>query len=282
MNKLGINLWNWYPALSDDCLGLPEKVAKMGFTALKLPMTQPKISKALAAEVRACGLEVSLCASLGSGRDLSNFDPQIRENTMQYMTECLETGASVGATVFAGPLYTGGGKRHFLSPDDQKREWDLAVTGIRELSRRAQEYGIRLALEPLCRYRTSVINTAEQVIRMVEDIDCANVGIHYDTYQACIEERDFLGALENALKSGKVMHFHACANNRGAPGQGVLPWPQILELLLQYGYSGHITMETFALGGLDSSWINVHGEPDELALAGLHYLQDFFQQHDVI
>ncbi len=41
MNKLGINLWNWAPGLSDACCGLPTKAAEMGFTALELPMTQP-------------------------------------------------------------------------------------------------------------------------------------------------------------------------------------------------------------------------------------------------
>lgn len=82
---------------------------------------------------------------------------------------------------------------------------------------------------------------------------------------------------EQVLQAGKVNHFHACANNRGAPGQGVIPWEDLLGLLVRYGYGGHITMETFALGGLDSSWVQVHSEPDELAREGLFYLQAFFK-----
>ena len=83
--------------------------------------------------------------------------------------------------------------------------------------------------------------------------------------------------MEQVLQAGKVNHFHACANNRGAPGQGVIPWEDLLGLLVRYGYGGHITMETFALGGLDSSWVQVHSEPDELAREGLFYLQAFFK-----
>ena len=86
-----------------------------------------------------------------------------------------------------------------------------------------------------------------------------------------------MDALEQVLQAGKVNHFHACANNRGAPGQGVIPWEDLLGLLVRYGYGGHITMETFALGGLDSSWVQVHSEPDELAREGLFYLQAFFK-----
>ena len=276
MNKLGINLWNWVPGLSDACCGLPTKAAELGFTAVELPMTQTQLSPALRDEVRACGLEVSLCAAMGAGRDLSSFDAGVRASTMDYLTDCLKTGAEVGAVMLAGPLYAGGGKRHVLPPDEAAREWELAVTGLQELSRRAEEYGIKLALEPLNRYRTSVINTVEQVLRLLADVDRANVGIHYDTYHACLEEADLLVSLETALQSGKVTHFHACGNNRGAPGDGIVPWGDVFALLKKYGYDGHVTMETFAPGGLDASWVNVHGTPDEVAARGVHFLKRYF------
>lgn len=276
MNPIGINLWNWCKALGPDCLGLPTHIAEMGFTAIELPMTEPQVTPELAQEIRDTGLKVSLCASLGTGRDLSSFDPEQRKNALDYLTTCLQTGQALGASVLAGPLYTGGGKRHWLSTEEMQREWELAVTGLQELARRANSLGLRLALEPLNRYRTSVANTSGQILQMIRDIGAPNVGIHFDTYHACLEEKDLLDALEKALQSGTVFHFHACANNRGAPGQGILPWQQILDLLVRYHYPDHITMETFAIGGLDSSWIHVHEAPDDLASSGLRYLQSYF------
>lgn len=279
MNPLGINLWNWYPALGEECLGLPEHIAALGFTAIELPMSTPLVGDALMQQIRDSGLRVSLCAALGPGRDLSSFDPAVRASTMDYLTACLKTGAALGADVLCGPLYAGGGKRHWLSADDKKRELELAVAGIRELSCRAADFGVPLSVEPVNRYRTSVCNTAEQVLSLLDAVGADNVGLHYDTYQACIEEKDLLGSLERVLAAGKLTHFHACANNRGAPGQGILPWADILGLLERYGYGGHITMETFALGGLDSSWVQVHEAPDDLALAGISYLRNYFAQH---
>ena len=282
MNPLGINLWNWRTGLDEGCVGLPTKVAALGFTAVELPMSAPTLPNGLAQEICSAGLAVSLCAAMAPGRDISNFDPAVRAATMDYQTDCLKAGSKVGATVFSGPLYTGGGKRHWLSESDKAREWDLAVTGLQELARRAGEYGLSLSLEPLSRYRTSVCNTAAQVLRLIEDIGAENVGLHFDTYQAALEEKDLLAALEAALAAGKVNHFHACANNRGAPGQGLIPWEQVLGLLQRYRYAGHITMETFALGGLDSSWVLVHEEPDTLAAIGLAYLNDYFQRHPAV
>ncbi|MCI9146817.1 MAG: sugar phosphate isomerase/epimerase [Hungatella sp.] len=278
MNKLGINLWNWQTGLCEECAGLVLKAADMGFTAVELPMTRTDVPEIIEREIRLSGLCVSLCAALGPGKDLSSFDPQIRNHTMDYVTECLKAGEKLGACVLCGPLYAGGGKRHRLSPGDQKREWDLAVTGLREAARRAGECGMELSVEPLNRYRTSVVNTAAQAAELVRDIGADNVGIHFDTYHACLEERDLLEALEEALKSSRVNHFHACANNRGGPGQGLVPWKEVFRLLVKYGYKGHITMETFAPGGLDSSWVQVHGDADETALMGIGYLKGIFRE----
>ena len=185
---------------------------------------------------------------------------------MQYLTDCLQTGAALGAVVLAGPLYAGGGKRHTLPPAEAAREWELAVTGLQELARRAKECGICLALEPLNRYRTSVINTVEQLLPMLDAIGCDNVGIHYDTYHACLEEANLLASLETALKSGRVTHFHACANNRGAPGDGIVPWDAVMRLLQQYGLrqAYHDTGKPFRTPGAGlgpPAGVNVHGHP---------------------
>lgn len=276
MNYLGINLWNWLPALSRDCVGLPSRAAEMGFTAVELPMTTTQPIPELEQEIRDLGLGVTLCAALGPGKDLSSFDSQVRASTMEYLTQCLETGARAGASVLAGPLYAGGGKRHALPPEEKEREWELAVTGLQELSRRAGEYGIKLAIEPLCRYRTSVVNTVDQGLAMIRDVDSPNLGLHYDTFHACLEEADLIASLEKALDSGKVYHFHACANNRGGPGEGILPWDRVLPLLKEKNYPGHVTMETFAPGGLDASWVHVHPQPDEVARRGINFLRRYF------
>lgn len=273
---LGINLWNWTNGLGPDCAGLPAKIAALGFTGIELPMTDPMLSPAFLREVRDSRLEVSLCAAMSEGRDLSNFDSGVRVRTMEYLTRCLETAEQTGARVLAGPLYAGGGKRHRLPPGDAAREWELAVEGLRALSERAENSGVLLALEPLNRYRTSVVNTARQVLRMISDIGRPNVGVHFDTYQAGIEEDDLTGALESVLQAGKLFHVHACANNRGAPGQGFFPWDTIFGLLHRYGYAGHITMETFAPGGLDSGWLDPELTPDELAQTGLDCLRAAF------
>lgn len=276
MPALGINLWNWEKGLGPQCSGLPARVKEMGFTAIEIPMTVAQPDERFLEEVRETGLVVTLCASLPKGMDLSSFDSAEREAARAYLEQVLRTGRKVGATLLCGALYTGGGKCHWLSEEDRKREWDLAVTGVRSLAAVAKDCGMQLALEPLNHFRTSVCNTSGQILQMVRDIGEENVGLHYDTFHACLEELDLCGSLREALASGKLYHVHAVANNRGTPGQGIMPWEEIFRILRVGGYEGCVTMETFAYGALDSSYHRVFGTPDEQARTGISYLKQFF------
>lgn len=275
-NILSINLCNWSETLNSATPALIDRAAALGFTGVELPLcdpTQRQVLHACAQRIRALALAPTLCAWLSPGRDISSFDEDIRKNTLTYFENCLAAAQTLGAGLLAGPLYAGGGKRHHLPKDECEREWALAVEGLRSVAREASKRGVTLAIEPLNRYRTSVVNTAAQAVKMIRDIGEPNVLVHFDTYQACIEEDSLTGALEMVLKEKLLGHFHACANHRGPPGSGHLPWETLFSLLHRLRYRGHITMETFAPGGLDSGFLPQPKNPDEIARAGLWALK---------
>jgi len=277
MNRFGISLWNWIQTFGDEHLGLIDKVAEIGFGAVEIGMNKTCFDyAAVRKKVEANGLELTLCAALVKGRDISSFDESVRNSTKRYLTDCFKVAERMNARLFAGPVFAGGGKAHGLNSDDRKREWDLAVAGLREMAGVAMECGVVIGLEPVNRYRTSVVNTVAQALQMVADIDKPNVGILFDTYHANIEETNVCTALEEVLKKGKLVHFHACDNNRGAPGMGHMPWRDLALLLKKYGYQGHLTMETFAAGGLDGGWQPLATTQDELADIGLRNLRRLY------
>lgn len=271
-------MWNWTECFGDSERYLLEKVSRMGFEACEIGMVSTAFDHRevgrFAAEL---GLEVTLCGAFITGRDISNFDPQIRINTKNYFRECFIAAEAMGATLFAGPVYGGGGKAHRLSPDDQKREWDLAVEGLTEMAKLARDYGVSIALEPINRYRTSVVNTVDQALRMISEIGSSNLGVLFDTYQAGIEEANVLAALKRVCDAGKLIHFHACGSNRGAPGSDHLPWEQMAQVLKEAGYQRDLTIESFRVGGLDGPWRDLEPSPDRLAEKGIAYLRKVFK-----
>ncbi len=273
MNPIGINLWNWTAAFDESKTSYIEKAAALGFTAVEIGMEKSIFDSAAVKKViDNHHLQVTLCAALGKGRDISNFDETVRKETKKYMLECFQTGEKIGANLFVGPVFAGGGKTHLLNPEDKKKEWNLAVTGLQEMADIAANYGMNIGIEPINRYRTSVVNTVDQVLQMIEDIGKHNVGILFDTYQANIEERDIAQALIKVCKSEHLIHFHASDSNRGAPGMGHVPFEKLLGILKDYKYSGHITMETFANGVYDCGW-NILDEPDIVAKKGIEALR---------
>lgn len=275
---MGINLWNWTETFGDQDSYLLEKASRLGFDACEIGMVNTGFDyDAVRRMADELGLELTLCGAFIKGRDISNFDRQIRENTKTYFVDCFRAAEAMGARIFAGPVYGGGGKAHLLGPDDKKREWALAVEGLNEMARLARDYGVSIALEPINRYRTSVVNTVDQALKMVSEIGCANLGILFDTYQAGIEEDNVLAALKGVCKAGKLIHFHACGSNRGAPGGDHLPWEQMAQVLKDAGYAGDLTIESFRAGGMDGPWRELEPTPDRLAEKGIAYLRKVFR-----
>lgn len=276
MNPIGINLWNWVGGFNCSKIEYIERATLLGYTAIEIGLEDTNFDPIPVKNViKANNLETTICAALNEGRDISSFDKAIRESTKQYMKRCFELGENIGAKTFVGPLYGGGGKAHLLSPSDKKKEWDLAVEGLREMADIALSHGISIAIEPLNRYRTSVVNTIEQALQMVLDINRNNVGVLYDTFQANIEEENIYESLRLVCKSNKLLHVHLSDSNRGAPGMGHIDFKPIISILKEYNYQGHITVESFAKGVFDSGWI-VLDEPDNVARIGLQTIKNIY------
>ena len=59
--------------------------------------------------------------------------------------------------------------------------------------------GITLAIEPLNRFETDLVNTAEQCERLVNEIGMNNVGFHLDSFHMNIEEKNSGDAIRRAV-----------------------------------------------------------------------------------
>lgn len=269
MNPIGINLWNWSGEFDESKIQYIERAVSLGYNAIEIGIENTDFNlKPVKDIIREKNLQVTICAALTKGRDISNFDPSIRKNTKEYMKKALNIGNELGADTFVGPLFAGGGKAHLLTKEDREKEWNYAVDGLGEIADFAKNMNMKLAIEPLNRYRTSVVNTIGQALKMVEDIGRENVGVLFDTFQANIEEKDILETCRLACKSGRLFHVQLSDSNRGAPGMGHIDFQPIFSLLKRYNYQEHITVETFAEGVFDSGWICLD-TPDNVAKTGI-------------
>lgn len=279
MVKYGVNFLLWSGSFTKESLPLIRKAADMGFDGVEIAIFEPSDVDVEATRdaLKAAGMECTCCSILGGDRDLISDDPTIRENAKKYMKDCIEISAALDSPIFCGPLYSAVGK--LVGRSRTQEEWDLAVTGLKEVAKIAGDNGVTLAMEPLNRFETYFINIAEDAVKLARDVDHPNVKVHLDTFHMNIEEKDLYKAIKN---TGEFLaHMHCCENDRGAPGSGHVDWDGVFKALHEVNYDGWITIESFvpaieAIAKAAAIWRELTpGGADAVAREGLKFLKSY-------
>ena len=279
--SIGVNAWVWTSPFTTDPEGLAlmDKAKQMGFDSFEFGLEDPSHVDAakLRQKMQQTGLRVVVCGAFGPDRDLTHEDASVRDNSLNYITQAIQLCQKAGCKTLGGPMYSAVGKRRHVPPDQKKKEWDLAVKGLKEAGKRAADSGINLAIEPLNRFETDLINTTEQCERLVNEIGMGHVGFHLDSFHMNIEEKNSGDAIRRA--GNRLFHFHACENDRGAPGSGVnIDWPNIAAALKEVNYKGEAVIETFtpktkSIAAAAAIWRQLAPSQDGLAQDGLAFLR---------
>lgn len=279
MNPIGVNTWIWTSPLTDAGLAhLAPKLDSWGFDLAELPVEDVlDWDPARAAEVLLeHGLGATVCAVMPPGRELVAADHATVTATQGYVRSCVDAAATVGSGIVAGPLYASVGRKWRVGAMERHKLVRELAANLAPLAEYAGERGVRLAVEPLNRFETSLINTVEQAMEVVEVVDSSALGVLLDTFHMNIEERDLPAAVR--LAGDRLFHFHACANDRGAPGADHLDWNGISVALGDVGYDGTVVIESFTaenetIATAAAIWRPLADSQDDLATEGLAFLR---------
>jgi D-psicose/D-tagatose/L-ribulose 3-epimerase len=281
MNPIGANAWIWTSPLTDEGLTeLAPRISAWGFDLAELPIENPGDwnPDRAADTLNSNGLGATVCAVMPPGRELVAADPETVATTQDYLRTCVEAAAVVGGSsaVVAGPIYASVGRKWRVSSAERRELLRELAGNLAPVAEHASERGVRLALEPLNRFETSLINTVEQAMEVVDGVDSPALGLLLDTFHMNIEERSIPSAVRAA--GGRLYHFHACANDRGAPGADHLDWEGIVGALSDIGYGGAIAIESFtaeneAIATAAAVWRPLAPSQDEIATNGLAFLR---------
>jgi D-psicose/D-tagatose/L-ribulose 3-epimerase len=279
VNPLGANTWIWVSPLSDERLArLAPLVRGFGFDVIELQVENPgDWDPGRAAELLAeHGLGASLCAVMPPGRDLLGDEEEEVRSTQDYLRHCVDVAARIGSPAVGGPPYSAVGRTWLLEPGERRATIERLAEALRPVADYAGERNVRLALEPLNRYETSLVNTAEQGLEVVEAVGSPALGLLLDTYHMNIEEKRPADAIRSA--GSHLVHVHACGSDRGAPGADHLDWPGIAAALREVEYDGAICIESFTsenktIAVAASIWRPLAPTQDDLARDGLGFLR---------
>ena len=281
--QFGASTFIWVSPFSNRTLDLMDRAKAMGFDLLEICVEDPDTIDVPAIRARAeeTKIGVTICGAFGASRNLSAEDDAVRAAGLDYLRRCIDFAQVLGSPFVSGPMYSAVGDTQLIEVDARRRQWDRAVASLRLAAQYARDRAIKLAVEPLNRFETDLVNTVDQGLRLVDDTGAPNVGLLLDTFHMNIEERDIPAAIARA--AGRIVEFHASSNDRGTPGDDHLPWPKIAEALRAAGYDGPVVIEAFTpeireIARAVSIWRPLAASQDALAADGLKHLRAVFQE----
>jgi D-psicose/D-tagatose/L-ribulose 3-epimerase len=278
MITFGVSTWLWTSPFSTDTTELFPKIKAMGYDAVEIPVEYPelidgsKVKEALEEH----GLTPAVCGAFGPSRDLTNEDPAVHQACFDYIEQCFDLCNQWNADFLAGPMYSAVGKARMIPEEQRKVEWNRAVENLHKVCQMAQESGLQIALESLNRFESDLINTADDLNRLVNDINHPAAKILLDGFHMSIEESDLKKAITSV--GDKLIHVQVSENYRGTPGTGQFRWNDFKSGLEGINYQGCVSIESFTpevkeLAGAVCIWRNLAEDQDTFASDGLAFLK---------
>lgn len=276
--RLGINTFLFTSPFTNESTSLFSKFKKWGFETVEIPVEDPShIDPAhVKAELDKNGLVCgSVCACMGGGRDLRGT-PEQQQAAMDYMTQLIDQMVVLGCPNLIGPVYSEVGRADAVPEKEYKAQWKTVVKHLKKLAKYAEKKGVTICLEPLNRFETDFINTADQALQMIADVGSSALKIHLDTFHMNIEEKNQAKAIRKVGK--QLAHFHACGSDRGTPGNDHIDWKPIIAALKGIGYKGDVVIESFTtdvkvIARAAAIWRRMEPTTEEIAVKGIKFLK---------
>ena len=282
--KFGVNTWVWTaPLTTEELEVLAPKIAEMGFDHIEIPMDDPKTLdfKKCGEIIKNAGISsVSFCAAMGPDRDLIDPDPNVRQNGVDYLKASIDGLALIGGKNMVGPFYSAVGRTWQQSAEEREHDMLILIDILKELSEYASQKGVVLGLEPLNRFETSFITTADQALELVDRVDHPACKIMLDTFHMNIEEDSMGDAIRRV--GSRLVQVHSNENNRGTPGAGHVPWVEVAQALKDIQFDGILVIESFtnkvkSIARAAAIWRPLAATQDALAADGVVFLKQLLQ-----
>lgn len=275
--KIGMNMLLWGIETTTREIPIFEGLAAAGFDGVEIPLVGQSESqlKEMASACDALGLERTSSAFVGLDTNPISEDPAIRVAALNNLKRAVDDANTIGSSMVIGGLYQA--HKYFTGTAATSDEWNWSAEYLHAVGEYAAKSGVSLGLEFLNRFEVFLICTSADCKRMVEQVGLDNVGVHYDTHHANIEDPEPHIALANI--QGKLNHVHLSESHRGMLGTGQVDWAANFAALKAIDYSGWLVIEAFgtsdpALAGAANVWRNAFSSPEELYREGIQFIRD--------
>lgn len=245
-------------SLCNELLPLPwhesvEKIVELGFEGVEVaPYTFAPDVRVICKHERSRILEIARSHGLEicglhwllvspPGLSLVHPDFSVRDRTVEYLGELARLCADLEGKV----MVLGSPKQRSTLPG-QRREsaWTFLIDSVKRACRYAEDCGVVIAIEPLARSLTDVVNTVSEALQVLERVGSPYLRINLDVFSMSDEAREYSEIIEEAGQY--LVHFHANDTNGLAPGMGSADYNDIIRALRKVGYDSWLSVEVLS------------------------------------
>lgn len=227
--RLGITTWAYETLLTNDnlekilnkiaCLNIPGKPI-IEFLLVN-PENQIKSAKAIKERAAFYGFSTAACGfNPAPNPHMPSKDEGERKAATERAKAMVNFAAAIAVNgdpgILAGPLHVQ--HKFFTGHPLSDKERGYLVKGLKEVAKEAESRNVFVGLELLNRFETYVLNTVDSALPVFREVGSPNIGGHFDTSHAHMEESDLIGSLEKLAKADngiRLVHFHLSENDRG-------------------------------------------------------------------
>lgn len=251
MTRLGIHSFVWTDGTTEESLlRAMERSAASGYRLIELAYLRPEKFDLdrLGREAQSLGLDIAVTMGLPPAADVSSEDAAAVGRGKAVLADAVRAVRDIGGSRLGGILYSAHAK-YSAPPTDRGRK--NSVEAIAEMAGIAADAGVGLVLEIVNRFETNLLNTTAQGLAFIAATGSDHVRLHLDTFHMNIEEASPPAAIR--LAGDRIGYFHIGESNRGYLGDGVVDFDGIFDALLDIGYRGDITFESFSGAVVDEA-----------------------------
>lgn len=252
MRNVGIYYAYWTSEWKTDFLPFVQKVKRLGFEQLEVH--GGTIAEMAADDRRRLRIEAEehqIALSYGIGltpdRDVSSRDETVRRNGIAFMTRMIQAVGDMGGGMIGGTVHSYWPATPPSGLDEKARVRDQSLKSMRELVGIAADHNVVLNVEVINRFEQFLLNTAEEAVAYVREVDSPQCRILLDTFHLNIEEDSIGDAIRRV--GDDLAELHLGETNRKPPGTGRMPWNEIKAALDDIGFEGPLVMEPFIRPG---------------------------------
>lgn len=154
----------------------------------------------------------------------------------------LEVTGLIAPTIYGSSDFLPQPKRLRTTEEDRK----ILLESLVEIGECAKELGTTLLLEPLNRYETHLINSLDEGVSLLREVNSPGVKLMGDFFHMHIEEAH----LGNSIRQSKgyLQHIHLADSNRHWPGLGHTDFSVGFQALKDIGFDKFMAVECRKIG----------------------------------